>query len=106
MKGIFSFTAACLLAISSFAFAADAVQKPNVSAPAAKPIAVSAQEVVNINTADVHSLTKLKGVGAKKAEAIVAYRKANGSFKSIDQLAEVKGVGAKILDANRKSIRI
>ena len=36
---------------------------------------------VNINTATVEELKTLKGVGEKKAEAIIEYRKKNGSFK-------------------------
>lgn len=59
-------------------------------------------ETVNINTADVQALTKLKGIGPKKAEAIVAWRSANGNFKTLDQLLEVKGIGPKILEANRE----
>ena len=36
---------------------------------------------VNINTATVEELKTLKGVGEKKAEAIIEYRKKNGSLK-------------------------
>jgi competence protein ComEA len=35
---------------------------------------------------------ELKGVGKVKAEAIVAYREANGPFTTVDQLLEVKGI--------------
>lgn len=52
---------------------------------------------VNINTATVQELSTLKGVGEKKAEAIVSYREANGKFKSINELANVKGIGEKML---------
>jgi competence protein ComEA len=53
---------------------------------------------VNINTADVQVLAEnINGVGAKKAEAIVAYRKANGPFKSIEELTNVKGIGTKLI---------
>ncbi|GGY72800.1 hypothetical protein GCM10011613_17270 [Cellvibrio zantedeschiae] len=109
MKTIFSAIACALLALSSASFAADAPAKPATVTPAAtaaKPAAVAPQEAVNINTADAQALTKLKGVGAKKAEAIVAFRKANGAFKTVDQLADVKGIGAKTVEANRKNIRI
>ncbi len=108
MKSILSAVACALLAFSSVTFAADAPAKPaTVPTSAAKPAAVAQQEVaVNINTADAQTLTKLKGIGPKKAEAIVAFRKANGAFKSVDQLADVKGIGAKTVDANRKNIRI
>ena len=39
-----------------------------------------------------------------KAEAIVAYRKANGAFKSAEQLALVKGIGLKTVEKNRDRI--
>ncbi|MCI0507726.1 MAG: helix-hairpin-helix domain-containing protein [Gammaproteobacteria bacterium] len=60
---------------------------------------------VNINTADAETLQKeLKGIGQEKAEAIVAYRLANGNFKSADELTNVKGVGIKTVDKNRDNI--
>lgn len=52
---------------------------------------------INLNTADKETLTLLPGVGPKKADAILAYRKANGNFKSIDELTKVKGFGEKTL---------
>ncbi|EEY38151.1 DNA uptake protein [Vibrio mimicus MB451] len=49
---------------------------------------------VNINTASAEELaTLLKGIGLKKAQAIVDYREANGPFISIDDLTNVKGIG-------------
>lgn len=62
---------------------------------------------VDINSADAATLSAgLKGVGPSKAEAIVAYRKANGPFKSADDLAKVKGIGPKTVEANRDLIRL
>lgn len=66
---------------------------------------VFAAEKVNINTADAATIDRvLLNIGASKAEAIVAYRKANGAFKSIDQLALVKGIGLKTIEKNRDRI--
>lgn len=53
---------------------------------------------VNINTATVKELTYLKGIGEKKAQAIVKYRKANGKFKTIADLTNVKGIGEKTVN--------
>lgn len=51
-------------------------------------------EMVNLNKADAATLqANLKGVGEKKAQAIVAYRQENGEFKSIEEIMEVKGIG-------------
>ena len=110
MKSLFSALVIASLAFSSLAFAADAPAKPTTASATTAPLAKSAvnpqHDVVNINTADAQTLTKLKGIGLKKAEAILAWRKANGSFKTVDQLAEVKGIGSKTLEANRQQIRI
>jgi competence protein ComEA len=107
MKNILSAIVFVALSFSSVTFAADTPAKPATAAPvAAKPAPAASQEAVNINTADAQTLTKLKGIGPKKAEAIVAFRKANGAFKTVDQLADVKGIGAKTVEANRKNIRI
>ncbi|MGD8176735.1 ComEA family DNA-binding protein [Marinimicrobium sp. ARAG 43.8] len=56
---------------------------------------------VNINTANVDTLAALEGIGVKKAEAIVAWRDANGEFVSLDQLSEVKGIGSATIESNR-----
>jgi len=64
-------------------------------------------ETVNINTADKESLmTAIKGVGEKRAEAIIAYREQNGPFKSIEELAEVRGIGTSIVEKNTDNLSI
>lgn len=60
---------------------------------------------VDINVADAKQIAhELKGVGLKKAQAIVDYRKANGHFSSLDDLLKVKGVGKKLLQLNASNI--
>jgi competence protein ComEA len=62
---------------------------------------------VNINTADAATLSReLKGIGMKRAEAIVEYRRKFGPFKSADELALVKGIGPSAIQKNRELIRI
>ena len=62
---------------------------------------------VNINTANADNLAvNIKGVGKKKAEAIIAYRESNGPFKTIDELKKVKGIGPKILQKNKENLLI
>ena len=66
-----------------------------------------AADKVNINTADAATIDRvLLNIGPSKAEAIVAYRKANGPFKSADELALVKGVGLKTVERNRDLIAV
>jgi len=48
-----------------------------------------AAAAVNINTASKEELTSLKGVGDKRAQEIIDYRKKNGDFKSVDDLEKV-----------------
>ena len=60
---------------------------------------------VNVNTADAEAIqSELKGVGLHKAQAIVAYREANGAFQSADELTHVKGIGLKTVEKNRANI--
>lgn len=61
---------------------------------------------VNINTADAATLCTLSGVGQKTAEAIIAWREANGPFASPDQLMEVKGIGAAKFEAMKDGISV
>lgn len=60
---------------------------------------------VDINTADAATLAReLKGIGPARAEAIVAWREANGPFKSPDDLVLVQGIGERVLEDNRASL--
>ena len=52
---------------------------------------------VDINNASATQLAKLKGIGLKKAESVVVYRKQHGAFKVVDDLTNVKGFGKKVL---------
>ncbi|HEY7840730.1 MAG TPA: ComEA family DNA-binding protein, partial [Gammaproteobacteria bacterium] len=61
------------------------------------PVFLAAAQTVNINTADKETLMAVKGVGEKRAEAIIAFREQNGPFKSVDDLLLVKGVGQAIV---------
>ncbi len=64
---------------------------PEVNAPSTVE---HASKTINLNKADVSELTQsFKGIGQKRAQAIVAYRDAHGAFKSVAELAEVRGLG-------------
>lgn len=49
-------------------------------------------QLVNINTADKETLMSLPGIGAGKAEAVIAYREAGGVFKDIKDIMLVDGI--------------
>ena len=77
------------------------------SGASAAPVTQAVTQQVNINTADAPTLAgSLKGIGMKKAEAIVAYRNENGPFKSVDDLTNVKGIGQKTLEQLRELVAI
>lgn len=62
-------------------------------------------EPVNINKADAETIARaLKGVGPKKAEAIVKYRKERGEFKTLKDFENVKGIGEKTALSNEKDV--
>lgn len=80
------------------------------AAPAEQGRASVAEQVqlqVNINSASASEIAaSLKGVGMKTAQAIVAYRDANGAFKNLDALTMVKGVGRKTIKKNKEHIAL
>ena len=53
---------------------------------------------VDINSADVEELDELPEVGPSTAEAIMEYRRANGSFTTVEELEEVPGIGPTTLE--------
>ncbi len=60
---------------------------------------------ININQATAQQLAdNLKGVGLKKAQAIVQYRDKIGGFQNQNQLLNVKGIGAATLEKNEGNI--
>ncbi len=61
---------------------------------------------VNINKADKEELMSLKGIGEKKAAAIIDYRTKHGKFKSIDELTHVKGIGEKMVATIKKEVTL
>ena len=68
--------------------------------------ATAAFAKVNINTATADELAKLNGIGKVKAEAIVAYRTANGKFKAVEDLGKVTGIGDKTLEKLKADLTV
>lgn len=62
---------------------------------------------VDLNTADAATLAReLKGIGPAKAEAIVAWREANGPFSSPEDIVLVRGIGERVLEDNREFLEV
>lgn len=66
--------------------------------------AVAAGAGIDINAATALELETLPGIGPKKAQAIIEYRKKNGPFESIDELQNVKGLGKSSVEKMRPDI--
>ena len=73
-------------------------------APTSQKKEVGKEGKVNINTATVEELKTLKGIGEKKAEAIIEYRKKNGSFKNKEELMKVRGIGKKLYESFQERV--
>ena len=62
--------------------------------------------LINLNTADIDTLTTLKGIGKTRAEAIVAYRDENGLFKSKEDVMNVPGIKQGAYEKIKDSITV
>ncbi len=68
---------------------------------------ISMADAVNINTANAQDIAdELKGIGAKKAQAIIDWRESNGQFTTQYELNQVKGIGFKTIEKNKDNIQL
>ena len=65
-----------------------------------------AEGKIDLNTATASELSTLKGIGKKKAQQIIEWRKEYGPFKSVDELTKIKGIGKKTLEKNLSRITV
>jgi competence protein ComEA len=56
---------------------------------------------VNLNTASLHDLMTLPGIGPARAEAILDFRRKNGQFHSVNDLLIIHGMSKKRVAALR-----
>lgn len=69
-------------------------------------LALPAWAAIDINNATQAELEQINGIGAKKAQAIIEYRKQHGAFKSADELEKVPGIGPATLEKIKKDITV
>ncbi len=90
--------ALALLAACSLALAASAAPEEDAGS--------QLTGVVNLNTATAEELQLLPGIGAARAQAVIALRKQRGGFKSVEELKDVKGIGDTALERLRPFVRL
>lgn len=61
---------------------------------------------VNINTATAEELMELPGIGASKAESIIAYREEHGAFSQAEELMNIAGIKSGVYEKIKNSIRV
>lgn len=61
---------------------------------------------ININEADIETLTRLDRVGQSLAKRIVEYRKEKGYFRSTEELKKVKGIGDKLFEHIKDEVSV
>ena len=61
---------------------------------------------VDLNTASVPLLSRVSGLSASVAKAVVRWREANGAFRNRQQLLAVSGLGAKTFEQSAGFLRI
>jgi competence protein ComEA len=73
---------------------------------AAARTTASAEAPVFLNTAGEADLRRLPGIGAKRADAILALRARLGRFRAVEDLLKVRGIGRATLKRLRPLIRL
>lgn len=61
--------------------------------------------LININTATKEQLMTLSGIGSKKADDIIEYRK-NNKFNKKEDIMNIKGIGEKMFEKIKDYIRV
>ena len=97
----------CGFSASGFSATEQTAKSAAATATETETVKAKVEQTVNINTATAEMISgHLKGIGLKKAQAIIEWRKTNGKFISAEQLTEVKGIGEKTVLANKERISL
>ena len=80
--------------------------KASGEAPAAAGNSGSHDARININTADAETLQQLNGIGASRAQDIIAYRETNGGFGAIEDIMKVSGIKNALFEKIKDDITV
>ncbi|HWH25663.1 MAG TPA: ComEA family DNA-binding protein [Pseudolysinimonas sp.] len=75
-------------------------------APASGAGAVSADGIVDLNSADLTALETLPRIGPALAQRILDWREANGRFTAVEDLLNVTGIGDATFDGLKDLVRV
>lgn len=97
-----------VFAVTSNATPQQSAKLKNPSVPNKVIVAENPTKLVNVNAADLATLQKVKGIGKKKAQAIVDYRTKIAPFKAVEELLKIKarGINKKWLDQVGKFLTV
>ena len=101
-RTVFALLLAAQPFMGNMALAADEVAA-TTEAPAQQQVQSSK---LNINTATAEQFMELKGIGKKKADAILSWRTEHGGFKSVEELAEVNGISERFVSEHQAELTI
>jgi competence protein ComEA len=61
---------------------------------------------ININTANLADLMRIPGVGATRAQAIIAFRQEHGAFQVVEDLTKVRGFSSNFVKRNEQYLTV
>jgi competence protein ComEA len=72
-----------------------------------EPVSIVSEEgLININTADVQTLTLLDGIGESRAQLIIDFRNEIGYFVTKEDLLRIDGIGQTLFDKIKNDITV
>ncbi len=80
--------------------------KPDLNPVTPVVITEGDNALININTADADELTRLYGIGEKRAEDIIEFRKTHGRFVTTEDLMRIDGISRAMFEQIKEFITV
>ena len=78
------------------------LHQTGVKAPA---VTINVKDKINLNQASAKKISKFKGLGPKRSQAIVDFRNANGVFTKLEDLSLVKEISKRFIEKNHNQLK-